>query len=102
MFKRNCKQIIKLRKDFIELKSYSRLIHDPFRICPDFECISKRVKSNKKTSASRTENYQDQIPCSFAYQVLFVDDIFSKPVVLYSGKYADYNFTKSILTKNLS
>lgn len=76
------------------------MIHLEF--VPTLSVFQKGFKSNKKTSASRTENYQDQIPCSFAYQVLFVDDIFSKPVVLYSGKYADYNFTKSILTKNLS
>ena len=42
------------------------------------------------SDTSYTEKYQDHIPCSFAYKIVCVDDIFSKPVVLYRGKNAVY------------
>ena len=54
----------------------------------------KKVKSNKRISASYTENYQDQIPCSFAYQVVCADDTFSRSVIVYRGKNAAYFFIK--------
>ena len=54
----------------------------------------KKVKSNKRISASYTENYQDQIPYSFAYQVVCVDGTFSISVIVYGGKNAAYFFIK--------
>ena len=33
-----------------------------------------------------TSKYQNNIPCSFAYKLVCVDDKFSKDVVLYRGK----------------
>ena len=41
--------------------------------------------------------YQDHIPCSFAYKVACIDDRFTKPIVVYSGKNAAYVFVKAIL-----
>ena len=35
-----------------------------------------------------TKKYQDQIPCSFAYKVVCVDDRFTKPIVVYRGENA--------------
>ena len=32
------------------------------------------------------KKYQAHIPCIFAYKVVFIDDRFSKQVVLYGGK----------------
>ena len=32
-----------------------------------------------------TKKYQDQIPCSFAYKVVCVDDRFIKPIVINRG-----------------
>ena len=43
------------------------------------------------------KKYQDHIPCSFAYKVICVDDIFTKPIVVYWGKTAAYEFIKAIL-----
>ena len=43
------------------------------------------------------KKYQDHIPCSFAYKVVFVDDRFSKPIVLYRGENAAYEFIEAIL-----
>ena len=36
--------------------------------------------------------YQDQTPCSFAYKVVCIDDRFTKPIVVYRGEYAAYEF----------
>ena len=48
-----------------------------------------KVLTNKK--------YQDHIPCSFAYKVVCVDDRFTKPIVVYRGENAAYEFIKAIL-----
>ena len=69
----------------------------PFKIFAEFEGIIKSVKSNKKTSVSYTEKYQYHIPCSFAYKLVCADNKFSKPVVLYRGENAAYNFIKMML-----
>ena len=45
------------------------------------------------------KKYQDHIPCSFAYKVACIDDKFSKPIVVYRGKNAAYEFIKAILKK---
>ena len=59
----------------------------PFKIYADFECNVKGVRdSDRKNNTSYTEKYQAHIPCSFAHKIVCVDDRFSKPVVLYSGK----------------
>ena len=86
----NGEQNVKLGKDSISFKNYSKQFPVPFEIYADFECIirstsSKRVKSNDK-NGSYTEKYQDHIPCSFAYKVVCVDNKFSKDVVMYKGK----------------
>ena len=37
------------------------------------------------------------IPCSFAYKLVYVDDKFTKPMLVYRGKNAAYKFIKAIL-----
>ena len=44
-----------------------------------------------------TKKHQDHIPCSFPYKLAFIDDKFSKPVVLYRSDKAVYKFIESIL-----
>ena len=43
------------------------------------------------------KKYQDHIPCSFSYQVVCVDDRFTKPIVVYRGENAACEFIKAIL-----
>ena len=43
------------------------------------------------------KKYLDNIPCSFAYKLVCVDDRFSKPIVLYRGKNAAYRFIEAVL-----
>ena len=59
--------------------------------------ILKSVKSDSKTSGLYTQQYQDHIPCSFAYKLVCVYNKFSKPVVLYRSENAAYNFIKMML-----
>ena len=39
----------------------------------------------------------DHVPCSFAYKIVCIDDKFSKPIVVYKGENAAYEFIKAIL-----
>ena len=41
--------------------------------------------------------YQDHVPCSFAWKVVCIDDRFSKPIVVFRGKNAAWEFIKAIL-----
>ena len=43
------------------------------------------------------QKYGDHIPCSLAYKVVCVDDRFTKPIVVYRGENAAYEFIKAIL-----
>ena len=41
--------------------------------------------------------YHHHIPCSFAYKLVCVDDEFTKPIVVFRGENAAYEFIKAIL-----
>ena len=43
------------------------------------------------------KKHQDHIPCSFGYKIVCVDDIFTKPIVVYRGEIEVYEFIKVIL-----
>ena len=45
------------------------------------------------------KKYQDHVSCSFAYKVVSIDDRFTKPIVVYRGENAAYEFIKVILKK---
>ena len=70
-----------------------------FKFYAYFECVLKKVESIHKNSGSYTEKYQDHIPCNFAYNVVCLDNKFSKKVVLYRGKNAVYKFIKANLNE---
>ena len=46
---------------------------------------------------SCTKKYHDHVPCSYAFKVACIDNRFSKPVVVYRGENAAYEFIKAIL-----
>ena len=59
----------------------------------------RQVKSNAKDKdkeSSNAEKYQNYIPCSLTYKVVYIDDKFSKPAVLYRGKNAVNKFIEVI------
>ena len=43
------------------------------------------------------KNYQDHVPCTFAYKVVCIDDRFTKPIVAFRGKNSAYEIIKAIL-----
>ena len=78
----NGKQAVKLEKGTIESKKFFKQIPVSSKIYSDFECILNNVVSYE---GSCSKKYQDNIPCSFAYKLVCVDDKFSKPIVIYRG-----------------
>ena len=79
----NGKQSVKLEKRIIEFENYFKQIPVPFKIYADFECNLRGVECYE---GSYTKNYQDYIPCSFAYKVISVDDRFTKRIFVYRVK----------------
>ena len=89
----NGAQSVRLEKETIEFKNYFKQIPVPFKIYADFECNLRGVESYE---GSYTKKYQDHVPCSFAYKVVCIDDRFSKPIVVFSGENAAYEFIKAM------
>ena len=90
----NGKQPVKLEEGIIKFENYFKQIPVPFKIYADFECNLKKVKCNE---ASYTKKYQDHIHCSFSYKIVYIDDKFTKPTIIYRGENAAYEFIKAIL-----
>ena len=90
----NGKQSIKLEKRIIKSENYFKQIPVPVKIYIDFECNLKSVKCKE---GSYTGKYQDHIPYSFAYKIVFIDNRFSKPTIIYRGEDTAYEFIKAIL-----
>ena len=73
------------------------MIPAPFKIYADFECLLKEVASGVHNNGfSYTAKYQDDIPCSFTYKLVCVDDKYSKDIVLYTSKIEVFKFIQSI------
>ena len=95
----NSKQSVNLKSRSIKFKNNLEQVAVPFKVYADLECLLKGVKSGGKNTTSNAEKYQDHIPSSFAYKVVFVDNIFSKKIALYMGKNTIYRFIESILAE---
>ena len=61
-----------------------------FKFYADFECTLK-------FEGFCLKRYQDHIACSIIYKLVCVDDKFTKPIVVFKGKNAAYEFIKAIL-----
>ena len=71
----NGKQSVKFEKRIIEFENYFKKISVPFKIYADFDCNLRSVEGYE---GSYTKQYQDHIPCIFTYNVVCVDDKFTK------------------------
>ena len=89
----NGKQSVILEKGIIEFEICFKQIPVPFKIYANFECNLRGVES---CEGSYTKKYQYHFPCGFARKVICVDDRFTKPIVVYRGKNAAYEFIKAI------
>ena len=87
-------KFVKLEERIIKFENYFKQLPVPFKIYADFECNFKIVKIYK---GSYTKKYHDHVPCSFAYKTVCIDNKFSKPIVVYRGENAVYEFIKAIL-----
>ena len=90
----NGQQSVKLIERIIEFENYFKQIPVPFKIYADFECNLRSVESYE---GSYTKKYQDHVSCSFAYKVVCIDDRFTKPIVVFGGENAVYEFIIAIL-----
>ena len=93
----NSQQSINLEKETIEFENYFKQLPVPFKIYADFERNFKNVKCYEGTY---TKKYHEYVSCSYAYKVVCIDDRFSKPIVVYRGVNAAYEFIKSILKEH--
>ena len=90
----NGAQSARLEKGTIEFKNYFKQIPVSFKIYANCECNLKNVESYE---GFYSKEYQDHVPCSFAYRLICVDDEFTKPVVVFRDENAAYEFIKAIL-----
>ena len=90
----NGKQSVRLEVGTIEFKNYFKQIPVAFKIYADFKC---NLRGDESCENSYAKKYLDHIPCSFAYKVVCIDDKFAKPIVVYRGENAAYEFIKAVL-----
>ena len=87
-------QSVDVEEGIIKYENYSNQLSVPFKIYADFEC---NLKDTEIYEGSCTKKYHDQVPCSYAFKVLCIDNRFSKRIVVYRGKNGAYEFIKAIL-----
>ena len=90
-------QSVKLEERMIEFENYFKQIPVPFKIYVDFEC---NLESAKVYESSYSKKCHDHVSCSFACKIVYIDDKFSKPIVVYRGENAAYKLIKAILQKS--
>ena len=85
----------------VKFKNFERKIISPFMIYADFESILV-PKDNRKQSLneSYSNKYQKHIASNYGYELVWVDDTFSKPVKSYLGEDALYNFISSMIEES--
>ena len=97
---KNDKEKAKLESGYISFINYFKQMPVPFKIYADFECILKKLMVTLNiTTSSYTKKYiyKDHVRCSFAYNVVCVNNKYSKKINLYREKDAVDKFIKSIL-----
>ena len=90
----NGTQSVRIEKGTIKFKYYFKQIPLPFKIYADFECSLESIEIYE---GSYSKEYQDHIPCSFANKLVFVDDKFSKSIVVFRYQNAAYEFFQAIV-----
>ena len=88
----NGTQSVRLDKGTTDFKNYFKQLLVP--VYADFQSNLKSVESYE---GSYSKKYQDHIPHSFSYKLVYVDDKFSKLIVVFRGENATLNFIKAIL-----
>ena len=98
----NKTQAIKMpdkENNILKFNNYFKQQKVPFVIYADFEAITQKIHGcMKNDDKSFTEEYQKHIDCSYGYKVVCCyDNKFTKPVQIYRGIDAAYNFLEKML-----
>ena len=97
----NGKQAIKMpeKGQHVSFRNYYKQIPVPFVIYADFEAITEKVHGcQPNNEKSYTEAYQKHIDCGYGYKlVCHYNDEFSKPVQVFRGENAVYNFMEKMI-----
>ena len=92
-----CKQSVNLEKGIIEFENYFKQLPVLFKTYAAFECNLRDVEIYE---GSYTKKYHEHVPCSYALKVVYIDDRFSKSIVVFRGKNSAYEFIKTILEEH--
>ena len=86
-------QSVDIEEGIIKFENYSNQLPVPFKIYADFEC---NLKDTEIYEGSCTKKYHDHVPYSDAFKVVYIDNRFSKPIVVNRRENAAYEFIKAI------
>ena len=67
----------------IKFKNYDKQIPIPFKIYADTECLLKRINISER---KYTKLYQKHIPNSIGAKLVFTDNRFTLPTIIFEGK----------------
>ena len=83
----------------VKFTNFHKQLPAPFVIYADFEALTEKVQACKPNNdESYTDAYQKHTDCSYGYKVVCCyDDKYSKPVQIYRGTDAAYNFMEKML-----
>ena len=85
---------VDVEEGIIKFENVSKQLSVPFKIYADFEC---NLQDTGIYEGSCTKKCHDNIPFSYVFKVVCIDNRFSKPIVVYRGENAAYEFVKTIL-----
>ena len=89
-------QSVKVEEGIIEFENYFKQMPVSFKIYADFDC---NLESAEVYEGSYTKKYQDYVPCCFAFKIAYIDNRFSKPIVVYGGENATYQLIEAMLKR---
>ena len=99
----NGKQTIKMPKkvEYIKFINFERKVKSPFITYADFEStLVPENKGKKYLNESYTNKYQKHVTCSYAYELVCVDDKFSNVLKSYLGEDVVNSFISSMIEES--
>ena len=88
---------LRLEKVTINFKNYFKQIPDSFKVYTDFQ---SNFESFNSYEGPYLNKYLDQVPRSFAYKLVCVDNKFTKAIVVFRGENAACEFLKANLEEH--
>ena len=89
------------KDEYVKFKNFERNIKPPFMIYADFESVLVPEDNGKENpNESCTNKYQKHVACSYDYELVCVDDKFSKPFKSYLGENSVYNFIRGMIKES--